>query len=454
MPEPGRIDPTEARRLCAGNYAPGLEYFRKGAVRDPWRGEMALHAAVAGSANEPYTVTLTPRDDGAWEAKCTCPAARRQSVCKHAAAVFIAWAERPSAFAVHAEPAPGPVAPPKLETEAKRARQPKVDRRLLVAEGLDRAEALLVDLGSRGLVAVTAEQVSTIGAVAEAVEAHKLRRLARQVVELQRAAQAVQSGAGAGGREWARLLGEAWFVLQATRRALDKGDAADQAELEELIGKTWLEKDLRQAANLRLVELAYQTAVLSSGFRVETSYLLDLGDGTLYTEKQITPVRLKLTQAPRKRSYATPLRVARAGVYPGFPPLRLKLAELAEEPHPGGAWDRAIALAETSATALRQRLIQSTASLVAPQEAYALYHPAAVVASADALHLADAAGKAVLVAPEPRAALYGLRGALARGPLGTVFCRLRFAADALVADPLSVVLGEDGSEGRLVRLTG
>lgn len=452
MPELRRLDLAEVRRLCPENYSKGLSYFRDGAISNAWRTPSALHASVAGSASQPYEASIGPREDGSYWGRCTCPAARRQGVCKHAAAVLAAWAEKPDMFVLRAEPEAKGESGPKLESQAKRARAPKVDRRALLGEGLEKAESLLVDLCSQGLLSVTREQVDMIGSLAETLEAHRLRRLARQVAEIHQAAASAQKDGGKFDEQgWAQLLCDSWFVLSATQKALAKEDESQNPELEELVGKTWLEKDLRRVADLDLLELAYETAVLSSGFRVETSYLLDLGDGALYTEKQITPGQLKDT--PRKPSYSLPLRVALAGVYPGFAPLRVKLIEAKEVPGTGQPWERAIDLAEASAVGLRQRLTQATASLVAPREVYSLFRPDSLLSEGESLYLLDGEGKAIPIRRDRRASLYGLRGALLRGPVGAVLCRIRFAEQAVEAEPLSVLLREGEFLERLVRLT-
>ncbi len=450
MPELQPIDLTRVRQLSPDNYGKGVEYFRKGAVSGTWRTAEALHALVSGSASQPYDVSTGPRENGSYWAKCSCPAARRQSICKHAAALLVAWAENPTGFILRAEPGATANSAPKLDSQAKRARAPKADRRDLIAAGLEKAETLLVDLASQGLTTTTREQVETIGTLVEALEAHKLRRLSRQVAEIQRAASSAQKdGSSFDERNWARLLSDGWFVLLATRKALENQTGSDGAELEELVGKTWLEKDLRRVENLELLELAYETAVLSSGFRVETSYLLDLREGALYTEKQITPTKLK--DAPRKKSYSRPLRVAAMGIYPGYAPLRVKMIDVIEEADGEGTWDRAIGLAETSAAALKQRLIQSTASLTAPQEIYSLFRPAAVLSDGERLYLLDQERKAIPVEAQGRARAWALREALLRGPLGAVLCKVRFGGAAMEAEPLSVVLR--AGAGRLVRLT-
>lgn len=291
-----------------------------------------------------------------------------------------------------------------------------------------------------------------MASIAEVVEAHRLRRLARQIVELHHAAERARASAP-DDRQWAELIAESWSTLQATRRALEKSDDSEQAALlEDLIGKTWHEKELRRVEALRLLELAYESAVLSSGFRIETSYLLDVaareGAGSLYVEKQITPVRLKDT--PPKRSYSGRLEVAAAGAYPGFPPTRLKLIDFEEcREADGPDWDRCLALAETSAGALRQRHLQATLSPIAPQETYALFRPQTVLAQAGGLYLLDGEGKALRVDPSRQRSLRGLTGALREAAVGAAFIRLRFGEHGLTVEPLGAILLR--GEPRLVR---
>ena len=115
----------------------------------------------------------------------------------------------------------------------------------------------------------------------------------------------------------------------------------------------------------------------------------------------------------------------------------------------GDAWERATALAETSATALRQRLAQATASLVAPQVAYSLFRPTELRVNGAAAYLLDAEGYAIPLGGGSLSRLFGLTGALSLGALGAVFCRVRFGSDTVEAEPLAV-LRPDG----LARLSG
>ena len=137
MPELPALSAEDVRRLAAENYSKGASIHKNGDVHSPWRTSSALHAEVKGSAAKPYDVSVGPRDDATYWARCTCPAARRQSLCKHAAALLVVWATTPKEFEVRAEPAPMPRAEdaPKVDSEARRARQPKADRSAL--GGLD-----------------------------------------------------------------------------------------------------------------------------------------------------------------------------------------------------------------------------------------------------------------------------------------------------------------------------
>src|SRR5512146_2964710 len=98
MPELSALSVEDVRRLTAESYSKGASIYKNGDVRGLWRTSSALHASVEGSAANPYDVSVGPRDDATYWARCTCPAARRQSLCKHAAALLVAWATAPRAF--------------------------------------------------------------------------------------------------------------------------------------------------------------------------------------------------------------------------------------------------------------------------------------------------------------------------------------------------------------------
>jgi hypothetical protein len=145
--------------------------------------------------------------------------------------------------------------------------------------------------------------------------------------------------------------------------------------------------------------------------------------------------------------------VAAAGIYPGFQPFRMKLIEAEESPDDESLWDRAISLGEASAAALRQRLSQATAGLVAPREIYSLFRPSAMLSRGEGLYLLDSDQKAIPLGGDGRAAVYGFQDALARGPVGAVLCRVRFTEQAMAAEPLSLIARGGGIGARLVRLT-
>ncbi len=90
---------------------------------------------------------------------------------------------------------------------------------------------------------------------------------------------------------------------------------------------------------------------------------------------------------------------------------------------------------------------------MAPPEVFGWFRPSTVVVDGMSVYLVDAERRAIPVDRERRALNYGLRDALRRGPLGAVFLRLRFAEDAMQAEPLSVVQSQGGAGERSVRLT-
>lgn len=433
-----RLTEKDVKALCqAADYGNGQRYFQQGQVADTWQTDTSLHASVTGSGKRPYQVSVTD-EAGTLVPRCTCPAHRRRPFCKHVAAVLVAWAQEPGRFVPgHAE---RPVAP---ATPRRRTARSRVDRRKVQLEGLAKVEDLLVELTSHGLLSLTEAQVARVNDLAHTVESHKLRRLARLVGLLGLALETARSN-----REqfdeasYVEILSDAWLTAQATRRALEDPQA-DPTTLEDLVGKTWRGKDLERREGVRLLELAYETVELDTGFTIDTSFLLSLDDGALYTEKQIVPTRLKKQE--RKPSYSGRLE-GTIGLYPGLEPRRVKLVDVAPEaPLVDVDWQQALAHADRAVATLFERFKTSTANPLAPPEAYAFLAPARVFVDGPSVHLVDEAGQAISL-------LEGWRvlGTLTRQPVAAVFGRLALADGELCLEPLSFLTGPP--EARLQRM--
>jgi hypothetical protein len=436
-----KLAEKEVKALCqAADYDNGEAYFQQGKVADTWQTETSLHASVAGSGQRPYRVSVTAEGDKLTP-KCTCPAHRRRPFCKHVAAVLVAWVRAPGRFVAGEAP---PAAPqPKPQSQARRSPKAKLDRRQVQLEGLAKVEALLMELTNYGLLSLSEAQVARVADLAHTAESHKLRRLARLVTRLGLMLETARTSQGqVDEAAYAELLSDAWLTTQATRRALEDPQA-DPTTLEELVGKTWREKDLDRLEGVRLLELAYETVELDTGFTVDTSYLLSLDDGALYTEKQIVPTRLK-NQA-RKPSY-TGLLAGAIGLYPGPEPRRIKLIEMASEaPLADADWQQALAHAEQSVAALFQRCQATTANPLATPEAYALFAPAQILVDGPAVSLLDGEGQAIPLTEGGRVV-----GHLTRQPIAAVFGQLALTAGALQLAPLGLITLPP--ETRLLRL--
>ncbi len=86
------------------SFERGESYYRQGAVRDMFRQGDQLTARVEGSQYEPYEVKITLAQGGIGVARCTCPYAAGGNMCKHVAAVLIAYVRSPEIFAVCPDP--------------------------------------------------------------------------------------------------------------------------------------------------------------------------------------------------------------------------------------------------------------------------------------------------------------------------------------------------------------
>ena len=432
--EPGtfpRLGELGARlREMAGDaaYAAGRDYLRKGLVRHGTVAGTTAHATVSGSTE--YRVSVAFATDLA-EAKvsCTCPAHRRNKLCKHVVAVAVALLERPREFT--------PVAPVDVPAEAAKPRRASgtkggtgraggtakeraaAQRTEQQDAGLAVVDRLLAELAAGGLGALGTEGAALLAEAAETVRALKLRRLGNRLMALQRL-----SASAAGASTWAMagnpaaalfppfgptfqppaprqpgtgeadgpdeaarfaaILCDVALVRQALGAQAEGRIALDPALAEDLLGKTWRETELERVAGLDLVPIA-EERFDDGEFRVETSYLLDLRDGAIYAEKQISPLRRG--GAP-KTAHRHRLLVDEAGLYPGEPPRRVKLLRVRREPLDIEHVDALLRRADATVPALRARLGGRLRSPFAAPEAAVLFRPSALVqAAADGTRL-------------------------------------------------------------------
>jgi hypothetical protein len=349
----------------AAAYKAGRDYLLKGNVHDAAVAETSAYATVKGSTNYHITVHFPSVD--ATKVTCTCPAHRRSTFCKHVVAVCSALLERPTEFSV-LEAVPEPPAPKKRTAGTRRARAPKAQPSELRAAGLDVLDHLLTELADGGVVQLGPDKASLIEQCAELVRALKLRRLGNLLMQLQRA---VASPKTLDGSTFARLLLDLYLCRAATGAMLDSTVVLDDRIAEDLVGKTWRAEELEPVAGLELVQVA-DSLTDDGEFNVDSSYLVDLGSGVIFAERQITPLRLRAKLKPQHR---VRLLVEEAGLYPGLQPRRIRIGRAERAPFRSEDVDRLIAGAVTSLSEIQRRLIARSAVPFGAPEMAVLFRP-------------------------------------------------------------------------------
>jgi SWIM zinc finger len=394
-PVPNRFDPTlhpslvalgERLRELAGEsaYAAGRDYFRTGAVKDGTVTGVVAQAVVRGSTD--YRVEVTFGDQA--KVACTCPAHRRKRPCKHVVALYVALLEQPAAFRVVAR-----VEIPKAEPAPRKKRDGSVKQRAATLKadqqtaGLALVDRLLDELAAGGVAALGREQLALLSAAAETVRGLKLRHLGNLLMALRHLAED-GGDAGADPHRFAALLSEV-YVTRRTLGAHAEGRVALEPVLaEELIGKTWRDRDLERVAGLELMPVA-EHAADDGDFRVESTYLSDLATGELYVERRITPRGLRGQARPARRLR---LLVDEAGFYPGESPRRIKLMRVRRAPLTLGDVDRVLARAVDDVAEVRRRLVACLDRPFADSEVAVVFRPAFLVVRGDRVGTTDAHG--------------------------------------------------------------
>ncbi len=448
--------------------------LQKGAVLRPWTAGAAIHAEVQGSGSTPYRIDITFKEGATKPStRCSCPAWRSNPFCKHIATVLLAWANKPTTFAV--------VEAPPTEVKAKPARaakkaasetsddtatdtpqKPKADadaaRVGQLESGLSQATDLLTELSARGLLAVTAEQADAVLKLAELLISQRLNALGRRVQLLANRLRQVSNGRSKSRdgsqpsfdeSDFTRLLADAWLTLAATRIALhaDPTNGDTSVDLEDLLGTKFDESRLSKTQSAALLELAFEGDSDELGFVTDTSYLLDLESGEVMLERQILPARL--ADKGRKRPYNCLLLNCQIAGSRSQPPRRVKLSAIGQkQPITADALARAARHAVTTVAVLRRRFATQIADPLAPRELLALFPPAAFQAtnpastqgkSSSRLLLLDAEGIALPI--ESAASANLILGLATREPILALFGRLKLneRGDSLVFAPLSVL---------------
>jgi hypothetical protein len=417
---PGLVTLGGDLRQLAGDaaYRAGLEYLRKGLVAQGSVAGTTAYATVSGSTN--YRVSVSFGD--AAKVTCTCPAHRRSKFCKHVVAVCAALLEQPAAF-VEVEPAAEP--PPQERPRAKRAarsRGPSVEE--LRAAGLATVDKLIDDLASEGLLGLGSDKVALLDSAAELVRALKLRRLGNLVFALQRAASA--RGQHLEADAFADLLIDLYLTQRASAAHLT-GQAELEPQLaEDLIGKTWRAEELEaMSAPIETMEVAF-TVESDGEFRIETSYLAELGTGTVYERS-----------APKPR-YRSRTILEETRLYPGAPPRRVRVGRARQVDLQAKHVDGLVARAETTVEELRRRVAEREAIPFGAPPVVALFSPAALLVR-DGTLAASGDGTELLVLDWPAHSRGEMMGLLPSDGRFALFGHVRLGRSGLEMACLSAV---------------
>ncbi|HKI34160.1 MAG TPA: SWIM zinc finger family protein [Gemmataceae bacterium] len=305
-----------------------------------------------GSGKEPYSVSVDLANDSSPVGRCNCPS--RKFPCKHALGLMVAYLANPGQFG-KAEPPEDLVA--KREKQVARAEKKtteapaprKVNKAAQVKkaqaqrDGLDLLEKLLIDLVAAGQwfeegrldrLDRQAKQMADSYLPGARVMLRRLVLLGQEdgLPEEERTARA------------ADLIGHLWATVQKGRNYLDDKLSADEdqaeaeAVMEEVLGTVWQLADLKEKGytrqDLNLLELAYERFDdAARAERIETSHLLDLGDGSVHAAITYRPVK-GLAKIAEQPSWMQPITVLEVAVYPGFLNRRIRWEKGAEVVQP------------------------------------------------------------------------------------------------------------------------
>lgn len=354
------------------------------------RSDTTLYAQVQGT--KPYTVRIEFKE-GTPHAKCTCPAARFSKFCKHAIAVLIVWAQSLERFAYEQQALmETPPTPP--ARGGKRAAKATVERTDLQSHAIQQTLKLAQELAEQGAAGVQDAFLEQLRAIAANLQSLKTRRLQQAVETLARLIEASRENPVAE-QDYTRALLRLWLTARAVEEHFTERRPLPEEQLEEMLGRTWRDKDFAIRENLRLLELAYENIELGVDFRLDISTLIELETGELLRELKIAVLNTPSREARAfKPARPEPLLAVRVGIYPGYVPKRVKIYEAHPLSEPREALlQQAVRHAHTEWQPLLERYLQQRLDPFAPREMPCLLRYQALVWHDGQPWLADAQGR-------------------------------------------------------------
>jgi hypothetical protein len=421
-----------------------------------------------GSGSTAYQVSVDLSDPSSPKCRCSCPS--RKQPCKHGLGLLLLYTQQPEGFR-RREPSPPPLAVEEKKTNSAAngdaangdaAKPRKVNQAALLKklqaqrDGLDLLEKLLIDIVSGGQwyeqthLDRLGEQAKQLGDAYLPGAMHALNTLIvtagnETLSDDERLAVA------------ADLIGHLWATVKKGRTYFDDKLAGDEDHvcndpvMEIVLGRNWQMAELREKGhvktNMTLLELAFERHDHQGRQqRVETSHLLELSEGAVYQAIAFRPFK-GMRHVPEQPSYAHPLLVKDAVVYPGFHNRRIrweKEAEQVEDLTPGllqKAYQEARPDFQEAVDVLRRQMKHA----LAPHQVVVLLRCERIGRADNTVMMEDAAGvrlEAVEGVPESGCLDNFIR---AMGMLGrdrpAVLARLSLvpARNAIVAQPLAAL---------------
>ncbi len=338
----------------------GRTLSKKGAFKNLHRmsdGSL-LWGQCQGSGAKPYELSIDLGGDNP-TIRCSCPV--KPPPCKHTLGLLVHFLEQEAKFAVAEPPADllekraknVERAEKRAEAEAKprEVNKAALEKKMKVQrDGLELLEQLVIDAVKGGMGTLDPKRAQKLIEQARQMNdaylpgaAERLRRIAALATGKPDDDEDVYYQLREPGYDLPddlrhRLMGRHFTRLWAMVRRgqqylaekLDEGESQDEADavVEDLLGRVWRLDELkakgRVQTNIELFELAYERYddhVRDE--RIEQSFLLSLGDGSVYVDRTFRPMAA-LDRMKEGESYDKPLQIAEAAVYPGFVNKRMR----------------------------------------------------------------------------------------------------------------------------------
>lgn len=256
---------------------------------------------------------------------------------------------------------------------------------------------LLMEIAHDGAASLTPARVRDIKGIARGLARVRLRRLSARLVDFARGVASLLRNEQGGGNDIAALLTDCVQTSKLVKTHLKTGATRPEI-LDEVLDCKWQPEQLTTITNRVFVEMALTSEAFEKTSRLDQRYYMDAASGDVVVQRTLTPYpQAEESLPPRPRDGV--IYVARAQVFPGFPPREIRFVDATEQSN--GFEEKVLkgllAASKPTVAALAESFARRSRTYFSPPVGYFCVLVHGLVAIRQDVHVMDQTGELLVI---------------------------------------------------------